>query len=54
VAIDVSIDGRAEAVNALVNVDPGLDRLLAEIGAVRDVDFLIFVDELDNRHVDSP
>ena len=40
----------AEAVEALVDVDAGLDRLLAEIGAFGDFNFLVLFGELDKRH----
>ena len=45
---------RAEAVDALMHVDAGLDRLFAEIGAFGNFDFLVLFDELDKRHVDGP
>ena len=50
----ILVDPRAEAVYALVHVDAGLDGLLAQIGAVGNVDFLVFLDELDKRHIDRP
>ena len=54
VAIQNLVDGGAEAVNALMDVDARLDRLLAQVGAIGDVDFLVLFNELDKRHVDRP
>ena len=51
VAIQVSIEAGADSVHALVHVDAGLDRFFAVIGAVRNFNFFILFDELDNRHV---
>ena len=50
----ILVDRRAEAVDALVHVDARLDRLLAEVRAFGNFDFLVLFDELDKRHVDGP
>ena len=54
VAIEYFVESRAEAVEALVYIDAGLDRFLAKIGTRRNFNFLVLFDELDNRHVAGP
>ena len=60
VTIDVLVHGAAKRVDfvtnaaqALIQIDTGLFCFFAKIGAFRNLDFLVFLDKLDDRHRDS-
>ena len=50
VAIEYFVKPRAEAVEALVYIDAGIQSFFAKIGTRRNFNFLVLFDKLDNRH----